>query len=66
MHALVRTNAKGQPFVGKCSKCGVEGLTLKQMDSPCVNPAGLTVGEALELMLRILDSKNTSDAEGGE
>lgn len=41
MHAIRRTNAKGQPFVGTCMKCGKEGLTVADMAKPCSNNTGM-------------------------
>ena len=41
MHALRRTNPKGQPFVGTCMKCGKSGLTMNDMNKPCPNTLGL-------------------------
>ncbi|MBO9602589.1 MAG: hypothetical protein J7496_08785 [Novosphingobium sp.] len=61
-HALVRTNPKGQPFIGKCAKCGAEGLTLKQANEECVNPAGLDWQESFELTMRVLDHRDRHDA----
>jgi hypothetical protein len=46
-HALERSNPKGQPFVGYCTKCGKTGLTFADMKEPCANPAGMTEGDAL-------------------
>jgi hypothetical protein len=54
-HSLTRTNSKGQPFIGKCVKCGVEGLALRQANEICVNPAGLDWGEGFDLTMRVLD-----------
>lgn len=41
MHALVRTNKKGEPFIGRCIKCGKGGLRTKDMQSPCDNTKGM-------------------------
>lgn len=34
-HALERTSPKGQKFVGYCTKCGKENLSLASMPEPC-------------------------------
>jgi hypothetical protein len=47
IHALERSNAKGQPFVGYCTKCGKTGLTFADMREPCANPAGETAEDAV-------------------
>lgn len=52
-HALERTSPKGTPFIGQCTKCGKENVTLAMMHEHCVNPANITDTEALELALRI-------------
>lgn len=45
-HALVRTSPKGQKFIGRCVKCGKDGLSM--MDTtPCINPSGMSDSEAL-------------------
>lgn len=56
-HALVRTSPKGQPFIGKCAKCGVEELPISAASQPCVNPAGMNWGEGFDLINRILDHR---------
>jgi hypothetical protein len=52
-HALERTNAKGQPFVGVCTKCGQEGLSLSAAQEPCSNPANLSQADALKIALGV-------------
>lgn len=46
-HALHRTSPKGGPFIGTCSQCGKQGLTLDSMGEECENPRGLTQEESL-------------------
>lgn len=52
-HALIRTSKYGEKFVGKCIKCGIENLTMKDVHAECVNPAGLDILETLELVNRL-------------
>lgn len=59
IHALVRTSPKGGPFVGTCTKCGIQNLTLMQASEECVNPAGLTGDETLLATLNILATKES-------
>jgi hypothetical protein len=46
-HALERTSPKGGPFIGRCTKCGRDGIALKDMHGHCPNPANITDDEAL-------------------
>ena len=46
-HTLVRTNPKGQPFIGRCIQCGATDLPSSAALQPCPNPAGVTQDEAL-------------------
>lgn len=46
-HALSRTNPKGVPFIGKCTKCGREGLSSPFESLPCANPSGETQEQSL-------------------
>lgn len=34
-HSLLRTNETGNPFIGKCSKCGEENLRPKDALEEC-------------------------------
>ncbi|MEC9434637.1 MAG: hypothetical protein VYD87_17160 [Pseudomonadota bacterium] len=34
-HALTRTNPTGRPFVGRCIKCGQEGLRMTAVAEDC-------------------------------
>ena len=55
-HAIRRTSPKGlgQTFIGTCSKCGQEGLTLEDMDrDDCPNVRGISDEDAL---LEILEN----------
>ena len=57
-HALRRTSPKGpgQPFVGTCVKCGIQGITLDEMGrSECVNPAGLNGAETFSAVLSAIE-----------
>ena len=56
VHSLRRTSPKGGPFIGTCTKCGVENIPLEKMHTPCANPANITQEEAL--MLAIKDSSH--------
>lgn len=60
-HALSRTSPKGQPFIGVCMKCGIPGLALKDVVTPCVNPAGLDASETFELAMRNLTKDQPHD-----
>jgi len=57
-HDLLRTSPKGGPFLGRCVKCGVDGLTLADRHKDCVNPAGLDQGETFELVLRLVGRRH--------
>lgn len=46
-HSLNRTSPKGHSFVGTCSLCGKQSLTLADMNSECENTRGLTQDEAV-------------------
>ena len=52
-HSITRTSPKGEAFVGTCMKCGKSGLTLKDMQSECDNPARMTQDEALLAALNV-------------
>lgn len=53
-HTLIRTNIKGEPFIGKCIQCGIEGLTSIAIFEACDNPRGLTNDKVL---LEIIEEK---------
>ena len=63
IHSLCRTSPKGQKFIGRCSQCGKEGVTLgEQLTEDCPNPLGITEDEALfEAVL----GANNNPAEAG-
>lgn len=48
-HAIIRTSEKGpgQKFIGRCNKCGQEGLTLGDALEPC--PMDSVVSDAAAL-----------------
>jgi len=46
-HALVRTNPKGETFIGRCIKCGKTDLPSRAALEECPNPSGITQGGAL-------------------
>lgn len=52
LHSLARTSSKGGPFVGTCTLCGKQGLTLKAMNEECENVRGATQGQALMEAIR--------------
>ena len=48
MHSLRRTSPKGQPFVGVCTLCGKQGITMADFQrEECPNVRGLSEDEAL-------------------
>ena len=47
MHCVERTSPKGGPFVGRCSLCGQEGLTMADMNNWCPNTANKSQEDAL-------------------
>jgi len=59
-HALQRTIPKRTPFVGQCTKCGKQNVTLAMMHEHCVNPANITDTEALELAIRMPSKRKQS------
>lgn len=56
-HDLIRTSPKGPgtKFVGRCIKCGIDGLTFADMSKECVNPAGFVQSETLALAIRLTE-----------
>lgn len=47
-HALRRTSPIGGLFIGVCTKCGREGLTIEDMQTDeCPNVRGVTDAQAL-------------------
>ena len=62
-HSLRRTSpkGKGQPFIGTCMKCGMEGIPLSRMGEECVNPAGLNNEETMILALGLHRKLPTSE-----
>jgi hypothetical protein len=58
-HDLIRTSPQGpgQKFIGRCIKCGIDGLTFADMGKECVNPAGLDQHETLILAVRLVGGK---------
>ena len=56
LHSLRRTSPKGEPFVGVCTLCGQEGLTVKDMSAECENLRGLTPDQAV--VEAITDTQN--------
>lgn len=46
-HALRRTSPKGGPFVGVCTRCGKENVTLDQIAEECPNIRGISSDDAL-------------------
>ena len=62
-HLIERTNAKGQPGVGRCLKCGAEGLPMDKRPGLCPNPEGMTRNEAL---LRAFGSPETWSERYGD
>ena len=60
-HSLRRTSPKGpgQPFIGTCTKCGIENIPLIRMHEDCANPANLTDDDAL--LIAISDKGVTHD-----
>ncbi len=47
-HAVIRTSPKGGPFLGKCTKCGREGLRLGGALEEC--PADDVVSDSQALL----------------
>lgn len=60
-HAITRTNATGQPFRGRCIKCGQEDLKMSEALNDCPMDHLLSDGAAL---LSIID--NATDTQEGE
>lgn len=48
-HAVVRTSPKGKgsPFIGRCHKCGQEGLGMAASLEPCPEDGHISDGQAL-------------------
>lgn len=60
-HAIVRTNATGQPFRGRCIKCGAENLKMSDGLKDCPDDHAVSDQDAL---LSILGSES-GEADGG-
>lgn len=59
-HAVIRTSPKGEKFVGRCIKCGEEGLGLGGALIDC--PADAIVSDR-QALLDILDDKEPTSAD---
>jgi len=46
-HAITRTSPKGGPFIGRCIKCGQEGLGMGAPLEPCPMDAVVSDEQAL-------------------
>ena len=46
-HSLVRTNAMGENFIGRCVLCGREGLPSRAALEPCLNPGMVPLGQVI-------------------
>ncbi len=59
-HAIERTSPRGegQPFIGRCTKCGCEGLRMGDALKPC--PADEVVSDEAAL-LSLLDGPSEPD-----
>ena len=51
-HAVVRTNPKGRPFLGKCYKCGQENLGMAGALLPCPKDKEISDQQALFQILK--------------
>jgi len=47
MHSVERTSPKGGPFVGTCTPCGKQGLTMKTAREECPNPRDVAMDDVL-------------------
>lgn len=48
LHGLRRTSPKGQPFIGTCTLCGQQNMTVRDaMTTECPNQRGLTAERSL-------------------
>jgi hypothetical protein len=56
-HSLTRTSPKGDPFIGTCTKCGMQDIPLGRMHEPCINPANLSDNDALNVALGLHDGE---------
>jgi hypothetical protein len=51
-HVLLRTNPKGEAFIGRCALCGAEGLPSGAVRDPCPNPGGRSPVDAIVCAVR--------------
>ncbi len=51
-HVLVRTNPKGEIFVGRCTLCGKEGLPTASAFEVCENPKKISQDDAFVSLLK--------------
>lgn len=62
-HAVIRTSAKGGPFVGRCLKCGEDGLGLSAALECC--PADNAVSDT-QALIEILASEPSENPKGDD
>ena len=63
-HAVIRTSPHGQKFVGRCSKCGTEGLGMSAALVDC--PADDIVSDSqalLEMLGGVSSGKDETDGQ---
>ena len=46
-HAIIRTSLKGTPFIGRCLKCGDEGLKMSDALDDCPSDGMVSDEQAL-------------------
>lgn len=62
-HVLERTSPMGGPFLGTCILCGSKGLTMRQANEPCMNPAMVSERDALIAAIEGDDVDEPSEGE---
>ena len=66
-HALTRTSPKGGPFIGRCDKCGQDGLGIGAPLEPC--PMDVVVSDEqalLDCLEQEFDSAALAQAQPSE
>lgn len=60
-HTIERTSPKGGDFIGRCTRCGKDGLSFSNMSEECANPSGETDEQSL---IRAIEGGPTTDNDG--
>lgn len=62
-HSVERTSPKGEPFIGRCTLCGKQGLKASAALEECENIRDLSVDDTLIEAIDPPDSQSSSSEE---